>query len=75
MFFYDAGIKVLLDYVPNHASTESYYFKESVARNATYENYFVWSDGYEDPENVSNRIVPSNWVSYYINPLLSLIHI
>ncbi|KAL4705307.1 hypothetical protein ACJJTC_018993 [Scirpophaga incertulas] len=38
------GVKVLLDFVPNHASTESEYFKKSVARELDYEDFFIWAD-------------------------------
>ncbi|CAB3231557.1 unnamed protein product [Arctia plantaginis] len=58
------GLKVLLDYVPNHASTESEYFKNSEAREPGYENYFVWANPRPDPTG-QNRLVPSNWVSQF----------
>ncbi|CAK1549550.1 unnamed protein product [Leptosia nina] len=56
------GIKVLLDYVPNHASSESKYFVNSQARVQGYENYFVWADPII--EN-GERKVPSNWISQF----------
>ncbi|XP_063839059.1 maltase 1-like [Ostrinia nubilalis] len=59
------GIKVLLDFVPNHASTDSEYFKLSEARAPGYEDYFVWADPRPDPTNASNRLVPSNWISQF----------
>ncbi|XP_061708039.1 maltase A1-like [Cydia pomonella] len=59
------GIKVLLDFVPNHASTYSDYFIESEAGNPEFADYFVWADGYPDPENESNILPPSNWVSQF----------
>ncbi|XP_026490452.2 maltase A1-like [Vanessa tameamea] len=59
------GIKIILDYVPNHASTESEYFKKSVAREPGYENHFVWANPIIDPNNASNRLVPSNWISQF----------
>ncbi|CAH0749327.1 unnamed protein product [Diatraea saccharalis] len=59
---HELGIKVLLDYVPNHASTESLYFQRSEAREPGYEDFFVWADPRPDPQNSSNRLVPSNWV-------------
>ncbi|XP_022131221.2 maltase A1 [Pieris rapae] len=55
-------IKVLLDYVPNHASNESLYFVRSEARDPAYENYFIWAD----PVIINNtRTVPSNWISQF----------
>ncbi|XP_063529043.1 maltase A1-like [Cydia strobilella] len=59
------GIKVLLDFVPNHASTYSDYFIESEAGNPEFADYFVWADGYPDPDNESNILPPSNWVSQF----------
>lgn len=59
------GIKIILDYVPNHASTDSEYFKKSVAREPGYENYFVWADPVVT--NTSDREVPSNWASIHPN--------
>ncbi|KAJ8729754.1 hypothetical protein PYW08_001335 [Mythimna loreyi] len=62
---HEIGIKVLLDFVPNHASTKSDYFIKSEAGDPEYKDYFVWADGYEDPNNASNRFPPSNWVSQF----------
>lgn len=59
------GIRVLLDYVPNHASTESNYFLRSELRDPVYDNYFIWADGRPDPNNETNTLVPSNWVRYF----------
>ncbi|CAG4991497.1 unnamed protein product [Colias eurytheme] len=57
------GIRVLLDYVPNHASNESEYFIKSQRREPGYENYFVWAD----PVMVNGtRTVPSNWISQFV---------
>lgn len=56
------GIKVLLDFVPNHASNESDYFQRSLAREPGFEDFFVWADARPDPNNATNRLPPSNWV-------------
>ncbi|XP_052756760.1 maltase A1-like [Galleria mellonella] len=62
------GIKVLLDFVPNHASTSSEYFIQSAANNETYKDYFVWADPrWVDPVNETNRLPPSNWISVFAN--------
>ncbi|KAI5635972.1 alpha amylase, catalytic domain-containing protein [Phthorimaea operculella] len=59
------GIKVLLDFVPNHASTESDYFIKSEAGDPEYRDFFVWADPLPDPDNETNRLPPSNWVSQF----------
>uniref|UniRef100_T1PFH0 alpha-glucosidase n=1 Tax=Musca domestica TaxID=7370 RepID=T1PFH0_MUSDO len=57
----ELGLKIILDFVPNHSSTENEWFKKSVNRERGYEDYYVWSDGKVD-EN-GQRQPPSNWLS------------
>lgn len=57
----ELGLKIVLDFVPNHSSTENEWFKKSVNREKGYEDYYVWSDGKVD-EN-GQRQPPSNWLS------------
>ncbi|XP_037823527.1 maltase A1-like [Lucilia sericata] len=59
----EIGIKIILDFVPNHSSTENEWFKKSVKREKGYEDYYVWHDGKLD-EN-GNRIPPSNWLQSF----------
>lgn len=57
------GIKVILDFVPNHSSTECEWFKKSVKREGKYANYYIWHDGKKVTENgVETRLPPNNWV-------------
>lgn len=53
------GLKVVLDYVPNHTSDKHVWFEKSIARVDPYTNYYVWADG-----KIVNgsRQPPSNWV-------------
>ncbi|CAH0390269.1 unnamed protein product [Bemisia tabaci] len=56
------GIKLLLDFVPNHTSDRHLWFRKSVAREEPYTNFYVWKDG-----KVVNgqRLPPNNWRSQF----------
>ncbi|XP_061399007.1 maltase A1-like [Musca vetustissima] len=54
------GMKIILDFVPNHSSTENEWFKKSVNRERGYEDYYVWSNGKVDEKG--ERQPPSNWL-------------
>uniref|UniRef100_A0A3F2YX63 alpha-glucosidase n=1 Tax=Anopheles farauti TaxID=69004 RepID=A0A3F2YX63_9DIPT len=57
------GLKLILDFVPNHSSDESEWFTKSVTKDATYGDYYVWHPG----KTLANgtRVPPSNWVSVF----------
>lgn len=57
------GIKVILDFVPNHSSDEHEWFIKSANREPGYEDYYVWRDGTQDPDDPSKRLPPNNWLS------------
>lgn len=57
------NIKIVLDFVPNHSSDESEWFKKSVKRDGKYTDYYIWADGKTDESG--NRRPPNNWVSTF----------
>lgn len=57
------GLKVILDYVPNHSSDQHEWFIKSVNREAGYEDYYVWRDGKPNPDGTGRPLVPNNWLS------------
>ncbi|XP_053675015.1 maltase 2-like [Anopheles nili] len=60
------GIKIVLDFVPNHTSDQCEWFQRSVAREEPYTEYYVWHDGREDPSNPNGtRLPPNNWQSVF----------
>ncbi|EDS26387.1 alpha-amylase [Culex quinquefasciatus] len=57
------GLKVILDYVPNHSSDKHEWFIKSVNREPGYEDYYVWRDGKPDPDGSGKLLPPNNWVT------------
>lgn len=58
------GIKVILDFVPNHSSDQHEWFKKSAARVPGYEDFYVWEDA-KPGEGGEERAPPNNWVSVF----------
>lgn len=58
------GIRVLVDFVPNHSSNEHLWFKESrKGKDNPYADYYIWDDGKLLPDG--SRQPPNNWVSVF----------
>ncbi|ODM96637.1 Maltase 1 [Orchesella cincta] len=60
----EKGLKLVMDFVPNHSSDLHVWFNLSVHRQEKYEDFYVWKNasGYDSEEN---PIVPNNWVSFF----------
>lgn len=58
------GLRIILDFVPNHSSDEHIWFKNSESRVAGYEDYYVWHDG-KPGNNASQNDPPNNWVQAF----------
>lgn len=59
-----SGIKVIIDFVPNHTSNESEWFQRSInAKDDTdpYWDFYIWNTGKRYPNGT--REPPNNWVS------------
>lgn len=61
----ELNVKIILDFVPNHSSDESEWFRKSVNREKGYEDFYVWHPGYVDPKNSSKQLPPNNWISVF----------
>ncbi|XP_024938936.1 uncharacterized protein LOC107265869 [Cephus cinctus] len=59
---HDQGIKVILDFVPNHSSDQHEWFVNSVARVAPYTDYYIWRDGVHTANGTNP---PNNWISVF----------
>lgn len=62
-----AGIKIILDFVPNHSSDQHEWFIKSEARDPEYDNYYIWNDGRPNPDG-GQPLPPNNWVSVFYGP-------
>jgi alpha-glucosidase len=57
---HDRGLKLLLDYVPNHTSDQHPWFLESrSARNSPKRNWYLWREASRDGR------APNNWLSVF----------
>ncbi|XP_017105817.2 maltase A2 [Drosophila bipectinata] len=62
------GVKIILDFVPNHSSDENEWFEKSVNREEGYDDFYVWDDGKLN-EATGEREAPSNWISVFGGPM------
>ncbi|TDL77818.1 alpha,alpha-phosphotrehalase [Peribacillus frigoritolerans] len=57
---HDRGIKIIMDIVVNHTSTEHAWFKESQSsKENPYRDFYIWKEGKEDGSE------PTNWISKF----------
>jgi alpha-glucosidase len=59
------GIKVIMDFVPNHTSDKHEWFLKSVEKDPKYDNYYVWHSGKVNP-NGGRALPPNNWVRNFL---------
>ncbi|WP_394649293.1 alpha-amylase family glycosyl hydrolase [uncultured Deinococcus sp.] len=61
------GLKVMLDYVPNHTSSDHAWFRESLTgKESGKRDWYVWRDPAQDGG------VPNNWKSFFGGPAWTL---
>lgn len=59
----EKGLKVIIDFVPNHSSIEHSWFVKSENRERGFENFYVWHDG--KPATLGRPLPPNDWLSVY----------
>ncbi|XP_023166352.2 maltase A1 [Drosophila hydei] len=60
----EVGLKIILDFVPNHSSDKSEWFIKSVNGDPQYKDYYIWHNG-KINEETGEREAPSNWNSEF----------
>ncbi|KAF5302839.1 hypothetical protein FQA39_LY02019 [Lamprigera yunnana] len=55
------GIKIIMDFVPNHSSNEHPWFTKSETKEEGFEDYYIWKDGVGE----NNASPPNNWISIF----------
>ncbi|XP_063990420.1 alpha-glucosidase-like [Diachasmimorpha longicaudata] len=60
------GLKVLMDFVPNHSSDQHEWFQKSIKNIPPYNNYYIWANGTVKADGT--RAPPTNWVSVFGGP-------
>ncbi|MEQ2271668.1 Neutral and basic amino acid transport protein rBAT, partial [Xenotaenia resolanae] len=58
---HNKGLKLIMDFIPNHTSDRHRWFNLSRTRDPHYKDYYVWTDC--DPSSPK----PNNWVSIFGN--------
>ncbi|XP_071388609.1 amino acid transporter heavy chain SLC3A1 [Centroberyx affinis] len=58
---HDKGLKLIMDFIPNHTSDQHRWFNLSRAGDEHYKDYYVWTDCNETEPR------PNNWVSVFGN--------
>lgn len=64
-----SGMKILVEFVPNHSSNKHDWFIKSAQKIDPYTNYYVWKDGL----NGKPGTPPNNWVSWWTSLYLLLL--
>jgi len=68
------GVRVMIDFVPNHTSDQHEWFQKSRRREEGFEDWYIWHPGKKDDQgnliygDNGRPIVPNNWASVFSMP-------
>ena len=60
----ERGLKIVMDFVPNHSSNEHNWFLKSEQREDPYTDYYIWRDSNES--NPGNYFLACNYSLRYL---------
>ncbi|XP_059476121.1 alpha-glucosidase-like [Neocloeon triangulifer] len=60
----EAGLRLVMDIVPNHTSDKHDWFLKSINREDPYTDYYIWRDSLGIDQN-GTQIPPNNWISAF----------
>ncbi|CAO1364477.1 unnamed protein product [Diamesa serratosioi] len=58
---HEKGIKVIVDFVPNHCGVNHEFFQNSINKIEPFTDYFLWDAGKPNALDPSKNDTPSNW--------------
>ncbi|XP_072161669.1 probable maltase isoform X2 [Bemisia tabaci] len=59
------GMKVIVDFVPNHTSDESEWFEKSINKIEPYTDFYVWANPNGSDPETQLPLPPNNWLSVF----------
>ena len=63
------GLRVILDFVPNHSSDQHPWFVESrTSRESAKRDWYLWHDPTPDDGRPARQRLPNNWMSHFGGP-------
>lgn len=62
----ELGLKIILDFVPNHTSNQHEWFQKSELSDPDYKDYYVWRNC--TFENGTVTQYPNNWIAVFHTP-------
>lgn len=60
---HENGVRVMLDFIPNHTSDQHEWFQKSRRREPGYEDFYIWHPG--ELDKGGTRVPPNNWASKF----------
>ena len=60
---HENGIRIMLDFIPNHSSDTHLWFQKSRRRLDGYDDWYIWHPGKKDDDG--NPVPPNNWPAIF----------